>query len=65
MPFLETDLEKLIIHLIKNREYIYNHGDSLERTYEDVLIEKDLKEYLNKRYKENLIEENEIEKIIL
>ena len=65
MPFLETDLEKLIIDLIKNREYIYNHGDSLERTYEDVLIEKDLKEYLNKRYKENLIDENEIEKIIL
>ena len=62
--FQEMDLERLIVNLIEEKGYNYVHGDYLERTYEDVLIEKDLFEFLKKRYKDNDIQDIEIANII-
>lgn len=64
MSFTEKDLEELIINLIKNKGYEYNHGDNLERTFEDVLIEKDLKDFLFNKYIKNEITKEEISFII-
>ena len=65
MSFIESDLENLIIDLIKNKEYTYIHGDNLERTYDDILIEPDLRNFLKQRYIDNEIEDEEINSIIL
>lgn len=64
MSFQETDLENLIIDLIKDKGYMYTHGDFLNREYEQVLIESDLKTFLQKKYSSNQITSNEIEIII-
>ncbi len=63
--FQEKDLEELIIRLIKNKGYEYINGDNLSREVENVLIEEDLIKFLENRYKENEISENEIKNIIL
>lgn len=65
MSFQEVDLENLIIDLIKEKKYEYVYGENIERAYDDVLIESDLKKFLNQKYKEQDIEENEINKIVL
>ena len=65
MSFTESNLENIIIDLIKNKEYIYTNGDEIERTYDDILIESDLKQFLSKKYENEEIEEEEINNIIL
>ena len=60
MIFNEKELEYSIIDLIKNKGYIYTHGDDLIREENEVLLINDLKEYLSKRYQLNDISENEI-----
>lgn len=65
MSFIESDLESLIIDLIKNKGYTYIHGDNLERTYDDILIETDLRSFLKQRYNKNEIEDEEVNSIIL
>ena len=63
MSFSEANLENLIIDMIKDKNYTYVHGDSLEREYTDVILEDDLKRFLSERYKANGITSNEINQI--
>lgn len=65
MAFQETDLENLILDLIKDKGYEHVHGDNLKREYEDVILEDDLRAFLSKRYAENGITEKEITRIIM
>ena len=37
MPFIESDLENLIIDQIKNKNYEYVYGENLDRNYEDII----------------------------
>ena len=62
--FTEDELENAIIELFKAQEYDYVHGDNIERKYEDVLLEDDLRAYLSERYKDKNLTENEVQKII-
>lgn len=63
--FQEKDLENLIVGLIKDKNYQYSHGDSINRQYEDVILEDDLTSFLSARYKDNKITSNEIKRIIM
>jgi type I restriction enzyme, R subunit len=63
--FQEKDLEDLIVGLIKDKDYIYTHGDNLNRQQEEVILEDDLKEFLKKKYASNEITDNEIKRIIM
>ena len=63
--FIEKDLENLIINLIKEKKYEYVCGEDLERNYEEVIIEADLKTFLKNRYKNEEISDVEIENIIM
>ena len=62
--FDEAELENAIIELFKEQEYIYVHGDEIERRYEDVLLESDLRDYLVERYADENLSESELQKII-
>ena len=66
MSFQEKDLEELIVGLLGDIEsFEYVHGDNLERTLDNVLLEDDLSKFLSKRYEDDAITEGEIEQIIL
>ena len=65
MKFKEEDLENIIINCIKDKRYSYKHGDDIERNYEDVLLESDLRDFLNRKYISNEINNDEIDNIIL
>ena len=62
--FTEASLESIIVNAIKDKGYQYIHGDMLNREYEDVLIEKDLRTFLKTKYNKNKITKNEIDYII-
>lgn len=62
--FNEAELENAIIELFKEQGYTYVHGDMIERKYEDVLLECDLRAYLAERYADENLSESEIQKII-
>jgi len=63
--FTESQLEQAFIELLYQEEILHVSGMTVERdTLEEVLIKEDLREFLNKRYKEEGITKNEIEKII-
>lgn len=62
--FNEAELENAIIELFKEQGYTYVHGDMIERKYEDVLLECDLRAYLAERYANENLSEGEIQKII-
>lgn len=64
MSFQESNLESLIIDLLKSKDYSYKYGEELERNYDDVLIEQDLYEFLNNKYKKENIQDTEIKNII-
>lgn len=65
MQFKENDLENLIVELIEQMGYEHITGDCLPREYEDVLLEGDLKQYLQRKYSSEYITSNEIDRIIL
>ena len=65
MSFSEADLEKLIVDLIKNKNYEYIYGEEIDRNYEDILIESDLRNFLKNKYKLENIQDDEINNIIL
>ncbi|NLL91041.1 MAG: type I restriction endonuclease subunit R [Ruminococcaceae bacterium] len=53
--FTEEELEKAIIELLIDEEYIFVSGETLHRKYDDILLEEDLEAFLLSRYsKENL-----------
>lgn len=63
--FKEEDLEKLIIDLINHKGYEYVYGENLERNYEDIIIESDLRAFLYKKYKKAEVTDEEVKNIIL
>jgi len=64
MKFTEAQLEQVFIELLAQEAYPHHLGESIERSPEEVLIEDDLRRYLNKRYAPNNITIGEIDSII-
>ena len=62
--FTEEQLENAIIQLFENQGYGYINGEDIHRRFEDVLLEDELKAYLQKRYAGENLTENEIGAII-
>lgn len=63
--FQESDLENLIVNLISTKGFEYVFGENLNRNYENVLIDEDIKAFLLKKYENQDITNEEIEQIIL
>jgi type I restriction enzyme R subunit len=63
--FNEAQLERSIIELMQEEEYIYSPGDTIEREPYEVLLQDDLRTYLRKRYSRSHITEHEISKAIM
>jgi type I restriction enzyme R subunit len=64
MKFTEAQLELAFIELLQKQGIQYFPGNSFLRNQDEVLIKEDLREYLQKRYKEDKITNGEIEQII-
>tara|TARA_R110000824_G_scaffold218100_1_gene404603 strand:- start:23015 stop:26236 length:3222 start_codon:yes stop_codon:yes gene_type:complete len=65
MKFTEAKLEAAIIALLSEQGYPHRLGASIERAPHDVLIEADLRAFLQLRYGDVGITKNEIDSIIL
>ena len=62
--FNESQLENAVIELLQNNGWQYSNGEYIHRRPQDVLLEDDLREYLQLRYAEENLTENEIQTII-
>lgn len=62
--FNEEQLENAIIGLFVQQGYTHVFGDFIHRRLEDILLEDDLRAYLEKRYRDDNLTESEIQKII-
>ena len=62
--FTEAQLEAAIIELFQQQGYIYVHGEKIHRQYEDILLEDDLRSFLQERYAQEGLSETETQKII-
>jgi len=64
MKFTEAQLEQAFIHLLEEEGYAHLVGESISRDKEEVLIQKDLVTYLQKRYQKENITSEEIQIIL-
>lgn len=62
--FKEAQLEAAIIEIFQQQGYIYVHGENIHRQYEDILLEDDLRSFLQERYAHEGLSETETQKII-
>lgn len=62
--FTEEQLERAIIDLFTAQDYVHVFGDNIHRKFEDILLEDDLRTFLSKKYTDETLTENEIQKII-
>lgn len=62
--FAESDLEQAIIELFQQMGYTYVCGHSLHRVSEDILIEKDIENFLRNQYASASLTESEIKRCI-
>ena len=62
--FDEKELEKAIIELFEKQGYTYVNGENMHRKFEDILLEEDLKVYLQRKYASEYLTDNEITTII-
>ncbi|MCH4040565.1 MAG: HsdR family type I site-specific deoxyribonuclease [Lachnospiraceae bacterium] len=62
--FTEASLENVIVNAIADKGFEHVRGDQLSREYEDVLLEDDLRAFLQARYAVNGIADAEIDQII-
>ena len=62
--FTEDELEKAIIELFEQQGYTYVPGEEIHRQYEDVLIEDDLREFINAQYSDDGLNDVELKKIV-
>lgn len=61
----ESDYEEAFIELLqKDEAWDYTYGDEIHRTYDQILIEEDLRAYLFSRYRNANLTNDEIEAII-
>ena len=65
MKFTEEKLEKAFIELLELEGYSHSLGESFSRSFDEVLLEDDLRAYLTKQYKKEGITETEIRSILL
>lgn len=65
MKFTEERLEASFANLLTNEGYLHQHGDTIVRHLDDVLIEEDLRSFLLKQYEQEEITINEVNSIIL
>lgn len=65
MKFTEEKLEQAFTELLGQEGYPHLHGDGIVRAEDEVLIEKDLIDFLQKQYKKEGITLTEIKSIIL
>ncbi|SDY36339.1 type I restriction endonuclease subunit R [Nitrosomonas sp. Nm33] len=64
MKFTEERLEQAIIELLAKESISHIHGETLQRNFEEVLIQSDLREFLAKQYADDGITPNEINAVI-
>lgn len=64
MKFTEEKLEQAFIELLGQEEIGHVHGESIQRSIEEVLLKEDLKLYLLDRYREEELTEQEATQII-
>ena len=64
MKFTESQLEQAFIELLGKEEIPHLFGQAIQRSLEEVLIKKDLKDFLLNQYKAEEITESEVESII-
>ena len=64
LKFTEDQLEQAIIELFQQEGYDYVHGESIHRTYEDILLIDDLRAFLTARYGSTGISDVELQKVI-
>jgi type I restriction enzyme R subunit len=62
--FTEQQFEDAIIELLIKEGYIHVHGESLHRRYDEVLLEDDIKAFLQSKYSNENLTANEVTKII-
>ena len=65
MKFVEAKLEAAFIELIEKEGYTYQSGSTIEREMDQVIIEGDLRAFLQKQYSSDGISQSEIDSIIL
>lgn len=58
--FTEEQLENAIIQLFRDQGFGHINGEDIHRRFEDVLLEDEIKSYLQKRYVSERLTENEI-----
>ena len=62
--FDEGELEQAIITLFENEHYHYVCGYNLHRKYDEIILEEDLRAYLQKKYADYNLTETEFKSII-
>ena len=62
--FTEAELESAIISLFEEQGYIYVHGEGINRSYEDILIEDDLRDFILSRYANEGLSNGELQAIV-
>lgn len=62
--FKEAELEKAIIELFTQEGYQYTYGEDIQRDFTDILLEDDLRTFLQRRYADKKLSETEMQKII-
>ncbi len=60
--FTEAELEAAIVSLFKAQDYVYVHGETIHRKFEDILLEDDLRAFLSNQYAD--LTETEIAKTV-
>lgn len=62
--FTEAQLEEAIIELFREQGYTYVHGETIHRQFEDILLEDDLRTFLNIRYASAHLTDAEMNRIV-
>src|SRR5215213_9910116 len=65
MKFTEDKLEQAFTELLEQEEFPHTFGNTIARTEEEVLIEKDLLDFLLNQYKNEGLTETEAKSIVL
>lgn len=62
MKFYESEYEEALIDLLQQEGWVYTHGGDIRRNNRDILISRDLRQYLLERYP--ALEDNDLDEII-
>lgn len=62
--FYESDFEDAFVQMLQGNGWDYTYGDDIHRTYDQILIEDDLRTYLQRRYAHAHLSADELEAIV-